>query len=280
MLRITHIRNSTLLIDFDGFRVLTDPWFIRNMAGWPVWTAPGLKVEQLPAVHLVAVSHFHPDHWAAVCARHVARLNPQVEFVGPRGARRRFQKAGLTGHEMPAGTVRRFGPVDVSSVACDHAQRAPKQVNFVFESGGASIFFGGDGKLSDHQVRCGELHDIDVALLPVGDARICGCQQVMSPRDALLAGQRLGARYAIPIHEGGLWPTLPPLYTSSGRSRDFVKLARAAVGGPEPLHLQRGEEASFTWDDALYLYGTRPAPGGRADRWSILDRISPRAQPS
>ncbi len=270
MLRITHIRNSTLLLDFEGFRVLTDPWFLRNMAGWPVFKGPGLSVEQLPPVHLVAVSHFHPDHWAKVCARHVAKLNPDVWFLGPTGSERRFDRAGLRGEEMSAGAVRRFGDVEVTSVSCEHAQAAPKQVNFVFRWQGAGIYFGGDGKLGESHSRCSEDHDIDIALLPVGDARICGCPQVMGPKDAVEAGRRLKARYAVPIHEGGLWPTLPPLYTSRGRARHFTRLCDEDVDAPTPIHLRRGERASFTQDEALYLYGTEVVPGSRADRWRVL----------
>ena len=273
MLRITHIRNSTLLLDFDGYRVLTDPWFNQNLAGWPVLARPGLSVAQLPPVHLVAVSHFHPDHWAARCARHVARLNPEVQFVGPSGAERRFRRARVHGEDMAAGAVRRYGPVEITSVACAHAQAPPRQVNFVFRWQGVGLYFGGDGTLSEHHSHCGEAHDVDVALLPVGDARVCGCCQVMGPEDALEAAGRLGARYVVPIHEGGLWPTLPPLYTSPGRARHLVRLCRRAPVGPQPLHLRRGEEASFTLDDGLYLYGTRPVPGGRADRFRRLGRL-------
>jgi L-ascorbate metabolism protein UlaG (beta-lactamase superfamily) len=275
VLRITHIRNSTVLLDFDGYRVLTDPWFIRNMAGWPVFARPGLKVEQLPPIHVVAVSHFHPDHWASACARHVARLNPDVQFVGPAGAERRFARAKVQGEDMPAGAVRRYGPVEITSVACDHAQSDAKQVNFVFRWNDAGVYFGGDAKLGDSFSRCGDEHSIDIALLPVGDARICGCKQVMGPEDALEAARRLKARYAVPIHEGGLWPSVPPLYTSRGRAARFERLCRHAIGGPRAVHIRRGEQASFTWEDALYLYGVKPVTGGLAQRFRLLDRLAP-----
>ena len=248
-------------------------WAHGNMAGWPVFARPGLSVEQLPPVHLVVVSHFHPDHWASVCARHVARLNPAVRFVGPGGAERRFRRAGVQGEDMVAGAVRRYGPVELTAVSCTHAQAAPQQVNFVLRWQGAGVYFGGDCTLSGHHHGCGREHDIDVALLPVGDARVCGCPQVMGPADALEAACRLGARYALPIHEGGLWPTLPPLYTSPGRARHFSRLCRRTPGAPQPVHLRRGEEAAFSVDDGTYLYGTRAVPGGRADRFGRLERL-------
>jgi N-acyl-phosphatidylethanolamine-hydrolysing phospholipase D len=274
VLRITHVRNSTLLLDFDGFRVLTDPWFGRSLAGLPAFARPGLSIRQLPPVHLVAVSHFHPDHWAEDCARRIVAANPGVRFVGPGGAAERFERAGVEGEGMPAGAVRRFGPVDVTSVACEHAQAGPKQVNFVFRWSGAGVYFGGDCKLSPLLTRCGEDHDIDVALLPVGDARLCGCPQVMGPADAVEAGRRLGARYAVPIHEGGLWPTLPPIYTSRGRAADFVRRSQRAIDAPRAVHLRRGEEASFTLDEALYLHSVAPAPGGRAERLRFVRRFA------
>ncbi len=275
MLRLTHIRNSTLLLDFDGFVVLTDPWFLRTVAGLPAFAAPGLSLKQLPPVDLVAVSHFHPDHWAAASASELARRNPGLRFVGPAGAEARFRRAGLQGEDMPAGSVRRFGPVDVTSVACEHAQAGPQQVNFVFRWQGRGVYFGGDSTLSEQTTRCGQEHDVDLALLPVGDARLCGCVQVMGPRDAVEAGRRLGARYSVPIHEGGLWPSLPPLYSSRGRASEFVQLSHRSRGAPQAIHLRRGERASFTVDESMYLYGKEIVRGGQADRFRWLDRLVP-----
>lgn len=279
-LRVTHIRNSTLLLDFDGYRVLTDPWFTRNAHGWPVWAMPGVDVDELGTVDLVVVSHFHPDHFAGPCARHVARNNPGVPFVGPGGAAARFARSRVTGEGFAAGESRAFGPVTLHAVACKHAEADPKQVNFVFEWSGGALYFGGDARLGPEFARCGEAFDVDVALLPVGGTRVCGCKLVMGPGDALQAAEALGARYAIPIHEGGLWPTLPPLYFNPGRARRFEQLARRS-GTVASVRLTRGQHAQFERLDGQ-LVATRVgwAPGAKRPlSQRVIGRMEPLLSP-
>lgn len=66
-LRVTFIGHSTVLIQMDGLNILTDPvWYERTS---PVqWAGPkrvkpaGIKMEDLPTIHLILQSHNHWDH--------------------------------------------------------------------------------------------------------------------------------------------------------------------------------------------------------------------------
>ena len=66
-LRVTYIGHSTVLIQMDGLNILTDPvWYERTS---PVqWAGPkrmrpaGIKMEDLPKIHLILQSHNHWDH--------------------------------------------------------------------------------------------------------------------------------------------------------------------------------------------------------------------------
>ena len=66
-LRVTWLGHSTLLLEIDGLRVLTDPvWGPRtspvSWAGPKRWYQPPLKLDQLPALDAVMISHDHYDH--------------------------------------------------------------------------------------------------------------------------------------------------------------------------------------------------------------------------
>ena len=61
-LTITRVAHDTVLIDFDGDNVLTDPWFTDTEEyhhGEPL----GFTVSQLSRLTAVVVSHAHFDHF-------------------------------------------------------------------------------------------------------------------------------------------------------------------------------------------------------------------------
>lgn len=64
---ITPIGHGTFLIQLDGLNILTDPiWSDRcspvSWAGPKRHRAPGIRLEDLPPIHAVLVSHNHYDH--------------------------------------------------------------------------------------------------------------------------------------------------------------------------------------------------------------------------
>jgi L-ascorbate metabolism protein UlaG (beta-lactamase superfamily) len=66
-IRVTFINHSTFLIQVDGINILTDPvWSTRtspfSWAGPKRMRLPGIKLEQLPTIHVVLLSHNHYDH--------------------------------------------------------------------------------------------------------------------------------------------------------------------------------------------------------------------------
>jgi glyoxylase-like metal-dependent hydrolase (beta-lactamase superfamily II) len=61
-LAVTRMAHASVLLDFDGARVLTDPWFTERWHyhhGEPL----GLGLEGLPRLDLIVASHAHYDHF-------------------------------------------------------------------------------------------------------------------------------------------------------------------------------------------------------------------------
>jgi L-ascorbate metabolism protein UlaG (beta-lactamase superfamily) len=78
-LRVTWMGHSTMLIEIDGTRVLVDPvWDERAAplawAGPKRFFAPPLRLEELPRIDVVLLSHDHYDHLGAHTIPRLARL--------------------------------------------------------------------------------------------------------------------------------------------------------------------------------------------------------------
>jgi L-ascorbate metabolism protein UlaG (beta-lactamase superfamily) len=78
-LRVTWMGHSTTLIEIDGARVLVDPvWEDRaspmTWAGPKRFFAPPLRLEELPRVDMVLLSHDHYDHLGSRTIRQLAQL--------------------------------------------------------------------------------------------------------------------------------------------------------------------------------------------------------------
>src|ERR1700689_5272462 len=77
-LRVTWMGHSSTLLEIDGARVLIDPvWEQRaapfEWAGPKRFFAPPLRLEEMPLIDVVLLSHDHYDHLGAHTIAHLAR---------------------------------------------------------------------------------------------------------------------------------------------------------------------------------------------------------------
>jgi L-ascorbate metabolism protein UlaG (beta-lactamase superfamily) len=199
-LTVTRIGHSSVLLDFAGTRILTDPWFVDTWMyhhGEPL----GMAAQDLPALAAVVVSHNHYDHndMKGLSAYH----DHAVPLAMPEGASGPARKHGFTNlHEMRPWESIRFG--DVTATACPGLHHQVPEVTYVLEGQGFRAFFGGDTllipALRELPERFGPL---DLALLPCNGlvVRIAGNKQVvMNAREAAQLCAALRPRYAVPIH--------------------------------------------------------------------------------
>ena len=81
---ILFIGNATVLIRYAGFTILTDPTFIhiheQVSIGYGLHamrlTNPAMEIEELPALDLVLLSHFHGDHFDQVAEQQLDKALP------------------------------------------------------------------------------------------------------------------------------------------------------------------------------------------------------------
>ena len=246
---MTLLRTSCLLLEFDGVRALTDPWFGTGMRFLPVFRKPGIALTDLPKIDYVFASHLHPDHFDPAA---VARFgHPGLQIVGPVGTATACRGLGVGPvHELSPWQRVELAPFRLRATPALHTGPPPAEINFVIEVGGLVVFFGGDCRFSSAFEEVREQHGpVDLALLPIGGTLIFGHRTTMGPADAARASSILGARWTIPIHEGGEWMPVPPASWHPGRNRHFVRaLRRRGGGGTEAVVLGRGQSALFSPD--------------------------------
>ena len=94
--------HATVLINFCGFHILTDPVFSQRI-GLRVWPftigpkrhiQPALRPRELPPLDLILLSHAHMDHLDRRSLRRLPRRVPVVTACGTADLVRRFHRTG------------------------------------------------------------------------------------------------------------------------------------------------------------------------------------------
>jgi L-ascorbate metabolism protein UlaG (beta-lactamase superfamily) len=101
-LRVTWMGHSSFLIEMDGVRLLVDPvWDERasplQWLGPKRFFAPPLRLDELPVLDGVLISHDHYDHLGKQTIQKLARLGPaaQAQWVTSLGVGRRLRGFGV-----------------------------------------------------------------------------------------------------------------------------------------------------------------------------------------
>jgi L-ascorbate metabolism protein UlaG (beta-lactamase superfamily) len=216
--RLTWLGHSTVLIEADGVRFLTDP----------VLRARVLHLRRVAAsawhdnrnVDAVLISHLHYDHLDFAS---LSGLRKSL-FVVPRGAGSLMRRRGFR-HvvELEPGGEEQVNGVTVRATHAEHdSSRGPFGVESValgyLVSGSVRTYFAGDTDLFGGM---GVIADeLDVALLPVAGWGPKLPPGHLNPRSAAAALSLLHPRIAVPIH----WGT----YRRVGLSRDPAVLREPA----------------------------------------------------
>jgi L-ascorbate metabolism protein UlaG (beta-lactamase superfamily) len=199
--RLTWIGHSTVLIELDGTRILTDP-VLRDRLAVLRRVAP-LADADVRDVDAILVSHVHYDHLDLPSLRRFARSTP---LVVPDGAGRHVRSLRFTNvREIACGEQVRLGPLTIRSTFADHEARRRPLGRLVpslgyLVAGSGTVYFAGDTDLFDGMVDIAS--DLDIALLPIAGwgPRIPAGH--MDPLRAAQAVTRLKPRLAVPIHWG------------------------------------------------------------------------------
>jgi L-ascorbate metabolism protein UlaG (beta-lactamase superfamily) len=205
--RLTYVGHSTVLIDLDGTRLLTDP-VLRSHIGPLVRHGAPPSAEATENIDAILVSHLHHDHADLGSLR---KLGRETRMLVPPGSQQFFTHHGfLKASELAPGESVSIGNLTVTAVEARHdggrRRHAPRAeaVGFLVR-GSRSIYFAGDTDIfPGMKDLAGEL---DFALLPIWGWGPTVGPGHLDPKGAAEAAALLSPRVAIPIH----WETLYPI---------------------------------------------------------------------
>jgi L-ascorbate metabolism protein UlaG (beta-lactamase superfamily) len=265
-LRVTWLGHSTLLIEIDGLRVLTDPvWGPRaspsQFAGPKRFQPVPVSLDAMPPVDLVVISHDHYDHLDYPTIRELAKRD--APFVTSLGVGAHLEAWGVRPErivELDWWESYRAPNSDLTVTAAPSQHfsgRALKDRNatlwssLVLQSQRHSAFFSGDTGLTlEYQAIRDRFGPFDLVMLEVGAFHPAWGDIHLGPENALKALALLGGGPFLPVHWGTFslamhaWDqpaeTLLKLAPQAG-----VQLVMPRLG--EPIELAHVENVEPWW---------------------------------
>ena len=218
-LRATWLGHSTVLIEIDGHRVLTDPvWGTRaspfRLLGPKRFQPVPLRLRQMPEVDVVVISHDHYDHLDYPTIRALAK-HSAVPFVTSLGVGAHLQAWGVAperiteldwweSHRVPGtGLTITAAPSQHFSGRGLKDRNATLWSSMVVQSERHRVFFSGDTGLTTEYAAIRErLGPFDLVMLEVGAFHPSWGDIHLGPLNALKAHALLGGGAFLPVHWG------------------------------------------------------------------------------
>ena len=217
-LRVTWLGHSTLLLEVDGVTVLTDPvWGQRvspvGFAGPKRFQPVPVRLDQLPPLDVVIISHDHYDHLDYPTILELAKT--PVPFVTSLGVGAHLEawgipEARITELDWWESTPIAGGRAHVSAAPSQHfSGRGPGMRNttawssFVIRGERHACFFSGDtGLTTEYTSIRDKLGPFDLVALEVGAFHPAWGDIHLGPQNALEAFRMLGGGRLLPVHWG------------------------------------------------------------------------------
>ena len=261
--------HSTVLLNFLGVRVLTDPVFSRRVGpgvppfilGPKRYFSPALPVKDVPVPDVIVLSHAHFDHFDVWSLRKFSRQTPVVtacataDLLHCHGFRQ-VHELGW-GQSKTISTAR--GKIVVTSVEVAHwGARMMRDEHrgyngYLLERDGHTICFAGDTAYTNAFAALNNpLRPINLMLMPIG-AYDPWINAHCSPEQAVDMARQAGALNIVPIHHETFRLSVEAMDEPAAR-------LRAALGDRPPRLL------AVSVGETFHVPVVRARAHGRVDR--------------
>ena len=219
---IFFVGTATVLIQYGGFTILTDPNFLHKGdhidIGYGMqavrMTNPAINMEQLPTLDLVLLSHLHEDHFDRMVEKQLDKGTPIVTTPQAAQALRRkcfSATQPLTTWETLTVT-KGENSLRITALPALHGPGAlnyalpqvmGSMLEFVTPVGNTAfrLYISGDTLLHEQLKEIPRCYpDIDMAIVHLGGVRLFGILLTMDAQQGLEAIHILNPHEIIPVH--------------------------------------------------------------------------------
>lgn len=197
MLKATFLGHSCVSITDGKHNIIIDPFLTGNPQA-------NIKAEDIK-VDFILATHGHDDHLGD--AVDIAKKN-KATIIAPHELAVYVQKQGAEAHNMHIGGSYEFPFGRVKLTIAHHGSAAGEEMKytgnpcgFLIFMDGKTIYHAGDTGLFYDMKLIGEMNEIDLAFLPIGD------NFTMGVTDAVKAVEFLNPKKVVPIHYK-TWPLI------------------------------------------------------------------------
>jgi L-ascorbate metabolism protein UlaG (beta-lactamase superfamily) len=246
-LTVTWLGHATVLINFYGTWLLTDPALRTHvgvhLAGMTFGprrlVQPALSIKELPPLDAVLVSHAHMDHCDMGTLSRLPRRTHAVVQSHNQDLVRRFQRTSA----LAWGEAVKINGARIEAIEVNHwgARKLTDSHRgyggFLISKQGRALVFGGDTAYTKAFARLRPRVKIDLAMLPIG-AYDPYVYAHANPEQAWAMRREMGADYILPMHHKTFRLSREPVNEPIERLR--------AAAGDEDWRIALGEIGQ-TW---------------------------------
>jgi L-ascorbate metabolism protein UlaG (beta-lactamase superfamily) len=254
-LRVTWMGHSSLLVEIDGVRILLDPvWDERaspmRWAGPKRFFAAPVKLEDLPPVDVVLVSHDHYDHLGEATIRRLSKLESMqgAQWVTSLGVGETLRRFGVEARKISEldwtqSVVVSEGKLEITAVPSRHFSGRGLLNRFetlwsafVLKGARHTVYFGADSGWWEGFAEIGAAYGpFDLTMLEIGAFDLLWDTIHLGPDGAARAFKALGGTgLMMPIHWGLFDLALHAWRQPMERMLELGDELRIPLWAPEP----------------------------------------------
>jgi len=209
------IGHATVLINFFGVKILTDPVLFPRIGirlpgltiGPKRLTAPALQFHELPNIDLILLSHAHFDHLDLRTLRCFGESTTVITARATSDLLRHTRFRNVT--ELDWGEAKSFktagGEINISALPVNHWGARKRRDTYrsyngyLLERKRQRIIFAGDTAMTNSFAELRRKGEIDLAIMSIG-AYNPWIHSHCSPEQAVEMANAAGAHFIIPVH--------------------------------------------------------------------------------